>query len=585
MQRAYEFARRPISLIILLVIGLGLLSWNSYQILNKPLWGYHPMGWMLGGYFLVLCCFWKKLTKTPGAFKRILLSTLSGILLSLSFPMSPLTFLIFIALVPLLVVATEKELSFWGLVGHAFHAFVLWNIITTFWVLNTSFAPGIVANTLNAFFMTTPWMLFYLVRKHFPVLQSYIGLAAFYMSFEYLHLQWEISWPWLTMGNIFSTFPDWVQWYEFTGVFGGSLWIWIINLMVFWVVMGWRKNPKSWIFIGIGIVLPVIISYVTLWNRTDRGPEIEVVIVQPNYEPHYEKFKIPQRQQLAKMKDLAEEGITENTDYVLFPETVINRVLLNRVNSHSGIKMFKELSVQNPGLNVISGISSFRTYPLDSLGNKSTRTHISSRGDTTYWDLQNAAIWIADDEIKMDYFKSKLVPGAEIFPYSDYLPFLTPIVDQLGGSKEGHFIQDHREVFGEDEKQIAPVICYESIYGEYVADYIQKGAKAIFIMTNDGWWDVTPGHRQHLAFSRLRAIEMRRSIARAANTGVSCYINQLGKVSKPTRYGEDAVIRSSIRCNDQLTAYARLGDYIAHIAILTTGIMVLLLIIRILLRK
>ncbi|MBK8704010.1 MAG: hypothetical protein IPN33_10570 [Saprospiraceae bacterium] len=121
--------------------------------------------------------------------------------------------------------------------------------------------------------------------------------------------------------------------------------------------------------------------------------------------------------------------------------------------------------------------------------------------------------------------------------------------------------------FNSGKAGIGPAICYESVFGEYFTGYIRKGAQAIFIMTNDGWWDNTAGHRQHLWYASLRAIETRRSIARAANTGISAFVNARGDISQPTAYGEQAAIRQKITLSDQRTLYVKWGDMIARIAI------------------
>jgi apolipoprotein N-acyltransferase len=122
----------------------------------------------------------------------------------------------------------------------------------------------------------------------------------------------------------------------------------------------------------------------------------------------------------------------------------------------------------------------------------------------------------------------------------------------------------------------APVICYESIYGEFVAKPIREGAQLIFIITNDGWWGNTPGHRQHMQYAVLRAIETRRSIARSANTGISAFINQRGDILVSTKYWEPAVIRHRLNKNDTLTYYVRNGDYIARTSAFLSALILLI---------
>jgi len=108
------------------------------------------------------------------------------------------------------------------------------------------------------------------------------------------------------------------------------------------------------------------------------------------------------------------------------------------------------------------------------------------------------------------YHKSKLVPGVERMPFPTLFKPLESLAINLGGTMGSLGIQNERTVFYSHNKKarIAPVICYESAYSDFVSDYVENGANLIFIITNDGWWENTPGHRQHLAYSRLRAIEL-----------------------------------------------------------------------------
>ncbi|MDX1684827.1 MAG: apolipoprotein N-acyltransferase [Saprospiraceae bacterium] len=550
-------------------IGLGILmiGMSTDVLLTKPFWGHAPLIWLLGIWLFITGILWRRITRSRESLIRFLLSTLSGLLLALAFPVSPLTPLIFTAFIPLLFLFKYYDRpSYFTFFSHLYNAFFLWNIITTYWVLNTSFAPGIFANVVNAGLMTIPWLLFKKVNNRFSFRTASWALIAFWIAFEYIHLQWEISWPWLNIGNVFAYQIEWIQWYEWTGVFGGSLWIWAVNFYLFRILSENINSRKSWIKLAVAVGFPIVLSLAMLELYEEKGTPVEVVIVQPNYEPHYEKFDVPQSEQIRKMVELASREVTDSTDFLLFPETVLHRVRLNEIYRHPGIKAFVKISEQFPDLNLISGISSFRVYPLDSLANRATRTHIDSRGDTTYWDVQNNAIWMKNGVVREMYFKSKLVPGAEIFPYREWLPFLKPIVDQLGGSLEGHAIQPEREALGEGKRKVAPVICYESVYGAYLGEYVEEGANGIFIMTNDGWWDDTPGHLQHLHFARLRAIEQRKSIARAANTGISCFIDQKGYIRQPTMYEQDAVIKGKILLNDHKTYYNRWKDYIAYAA-------------------
>jgi apolipoprotein N-acyltransferase len=167
------------------------------------------------------------------------------------------------------------------------------------------------------------------------------------------------------------------------------------------------------------------------------------------------------------------------------------------------------------------------------------------------------------------YHKSKLVPGVEQMPFPFIFKHLESIAIDLGGTTGQLGTQNERSFFfSEDHKmRTAPVVCYESIYGEYVGNYIKNGANFISIITNDGWWADTPGYRQHLKYGRLRAIETRRWIARSANTGISCFIDPKGNILQATGWWIPAVISQNIGLNKELTFYTIYGDYIGRAAL------------------
>ena len=126
---------------------------------------------------------------------------------------------------------------------------------------------------------------------------------------------------------------------------------------------------------------------------------------------------------------------------------------------------------------------------------------------------------------------------------------------------------------------IAPAICYESIYGEFMSKYIRNGANIICIITNDGWWGKTPGHKQHMNYARLRAIETRKWVVRSANTGISCFIDHYGYVINPQPWDKAAAIKLNIPAgDDQQTFFVKHRDILSK---LITVISILLILVNI----
>ncbi|MBC8342434.1 MAG: apolipoprotein N-acyltransferase, partial [Bacteroidetes bacterium] len=126
---------------------------------------------------------------------------------------------------------------------------------------------------------------------------------------------------------------------------------------------------------------------------------------------------------------------------------------------------------------------------------------------------------------------------------------------------------------------------YESVFGDYMSQFVQKGANLIVVITNDGWWGNTSGYHQHYLYARLRAIEFRKNIVRSANTGISCFINSDGKILQKTGWWEAAVIKQNIAIGSKTTFYAKMGDYLGRISAFLSVIMILLIISRALSKK
>ena len=161
-------------------------------------------------------------------------SILSAILLTLAWPMNGLSFLIFIAFVPLLQILYQKaEKKSKQTTAHFFLSFFLWNFGISWWIWNASAFGMFFAVLVNSSLMTVVFMLSRMVIRKLSTQAGLLFLTTFWMSFEFLHLHWDFSWPWLQLGNVFSETTSWVQWYEYTGVFGGSLWVMVVNILFF----------------------------------------------------------------------------------------------------------------------------------------------------------------------------------------------------------------------------------------------------------------------------------------------------------------------------------------------------------------
>ena len=357
----------------------------------------------------------------------------------------------------------------------------------------------------------------------------------------------------------------------------------LINLGIYHLLTSDENLRKRTIITGIGLLLPIMISYLMYFNYQEKGQEVEIVVIQPNIDPYTEKFINSEKfiefdQQVDRFIQLSRKELSDATAFVLWPETAIDgqfeeSALLAKelkgagralqaedLNSVKKIRSFKQ-SV--PRVSLLTGLTSYSIY------NTETPPTITARkGGKVFYDVFNTAYFLGDDGSFQTYHKSKLVPGPETMPYPKVFGFLSEVLVDFGGTGGQMGKQEERTVFfNRDGFGLAPAICYESIYGDFMAQYIRNGAHFIGIITNDGWWRDSPQHKHHLHYAVLRAIENRRGIARSANTGISAFINQRGDIIKPTKFWEQDVIKANLQANSKMTIYTKHGDYLGRTAV------------------
>ena len=452
----------------------------------------------------------------------------------------------------------------------------LWNALTTWWIYNASAIGAAMAIIANSLIMCLPWLLAHVTRKKLGRWAGYISLIAFWISFEYFHHRWELSWPWLTLGNAFAMQPNWVEWYSATGTTGGTLWILITNILAYTLITEYRANGRTRVYfltmlsLIVLLVVPILISN-NILNKNEaiissgRGATKNIVIVQPNVDPYNEKFIAGnEEKQIQKLIDLSAQKIDSSTALVLWPETAIPvEVWEDQITINNYYQPVWNFLKDHSQISILTGIVSYKNYGSDKKNASPTARY--SKEENFYYDAFNAAVMLRPDGSFQIYHKAKLVPGVETLP--SFLLWLGGVFDSFGGTS-GTLGRDKERMAIPDAQHYyvaAPVICYESIYSDYITGYIRKGANVVTIMTNDGWWGNTQGYRQHMNYARLRAIETGRWIARSANTGISCFIDPAGAVYQLQRWDTMSAIKMNIEPLQRQTFFVRHGDYISRI--------------------
>jgi apolipoprotein N-acyltransferase len=532
------------------------------------------------------------------------LAAVSALLLSggwAPWPTAKLAPLLFVGWVPYLVM--ERKLTLDGarkgrVFASTYLMLVLWNALTTWWVSYAELAAGIAAVVLNALLMCLPLMAFRQTKKRLGNRWGYLSLPIYWIAFEQLHLHWDITWPWLTLGNGFAAAPGWVQWYEYTGFLGGSVWVWVVNLLLFNELLkrlpmatfykrangelreaktpttaheaagSFVKLRTSLAVPVLTILLPIGLSYLIRATYQEKGSTAEVIVVQPNLDPYVEKFEggaqfVSYDEQLTRLLKLSEQKLTPATRLIIWPETALEEPYWeNTIDSHPKIRRVRAWLARHPGVALLTGITTLGSYPNKEAASETARY----RDDLGYYDFFNSAAYFADATAPVAlYHKSRLVPGVEKIP-----PVLVAIVSHidLGGTVGSVGSQAERTVFAAPANgpalRVAPIICYESIYGDFVSEYARNGATLLGLPTNDAWWHDSPGYRQLLSYGQLRCIETRRDLARSANTGFTGFINQKGEITQRETAWIPTSSRATVHLNTETTFYVRFGELIGR---------------------
>ena len=507
---------------------------------------------------------------------KVGLAVLSGLLIAAAWPVRGLAPLAFVAFVPLLYLQ-EKDYSFWI----SSITFLIWNALTTWWVWKTTAFGTIGMIVLNSLFMTCVFWVYHFVKTRlYDNKKGCYLLIIFVLAFEYLHLHWQINWPWLNLGNVFSHYHTWVQWYEFTGIAGGTVWVLLANILIYKLLINYNKT----LVISVITILfvPIIISKLLYVSYEEKGGEIEIVVVQPNLDPYTEEFTLTPKQIMERNLSVANPLVTENTRFVVSPESAIQEnIWLDKIDKYYSIKELRRFIDKYPQTCYVIGISAYGLAPDGSENDFAARKFYDV---DKYFYAYNTATLITQDSIQL-YHKSRLTPGAEAMPSWWILRMIKDSALDLGGTVGTLKKDSEARTLSYDNHKVGTLICYESVFGEYVTEFVKKGADMLFVITNDGWWGNSPGHKQHLEFSKLRAIETRRSVARSANTGISGFINQRGDIIEQSQYWEQTALRNTIKTNDKLTFYVRYGDYIYKISIFLTALLVAMTIVKLILKK
>lgn len=508
------------------------------------------------------------------------LSLSAGILLGLSWPPFPFPFLVFPAFFLLFrlidLCGTAREAAYWTYPG-----FVVWNIITTYWMVMATVAGGIAAILANSVVMTVPVMVMYLFKKkltnHWLIA---LTQTAAWISYEYLHHLWDLAWPWLALGNAWANVPSLVQYISATGYLGISFWIVLVTALAYRATKTDNRKPV-YASAAVLLLFPMIslVQLITLNVETDGT--LETVVAQPNYDtatyPDFGGYS-DAYEALDVALTISDSVRTDSTELVVWPESGIRTQIYSaRVKADHTANEIKQMLRKKAAewdLTLLSGVVYYEFFSPDNAPELSRGT-----GSNPYL-YYNAALGFYPDSTVEVYRKHNLVPIVERIPFIHFLDAID-VFNWVSFADIQVFGKGYEPTsFQADGVKTHALICYDSVFPTWVRRFVQDGAGFITIITNDGWWGNTSGHEQHFAYARLRAIEFRRWVVRSANNGISGIIDPSGAIKVETEYWTKTAFRYDVPLNYQQTIYSRFGDWLPYALMIVTGSGILLILIR-----
>ncbi|MBI5476305.1 MAG: apolipoprotein N-acyltransferase [Ignavibacteriales bacterium] len=512
--------------------------------------------------------------------KSITLSIISGVLLGISYPPFQLGFLAYFSLVPLLVALDDLK-THYQVFKCSTIAFFIFSVITLYWVgaFNIAKDRYLLVTGIALFVVTPVWFylavrMFFFVRKGFGKTISMIAFPFIWVGWEYMLTKIEIGFPWLTIGHTQSYDLTAIQFASYTGVFGVSFWIIILNVLLFYLIQMIISKKFGFLYAKAIVLIILIVSLIILpriygsmiFNDTLKPSnsdveKIKIGVIQPNINP-YEKWYGNVDKQIGVLQSLSSSAAKENVDLLLWPETAVPLYLLFPTN-YTYFNKIKD-QVDSINIHLLTGMTDWALYP-DSIIPPRSSKHIENG---QRYDIFNSAILLEPHNVKYQkYDKMILVPFAERIPWVEELSFLNLDVLRWNFGTSGYGIGRDTTVFSFCPKNMTDVkfsimICFESVFPEFVSRFVQKGSQFLVVITNDNWWGKTSGPYQHLQFDIFRAIENRRWLVRCNNGGVSSIIDQYGNMRQSTEIGVATTLTGFLELNDEKTFYTLHGDYV-----------------------
>ena len=500
--------------------------------------------------------------------KERLLLIASGIMMGISFPPFPFPcqLLMFVGLIPYFLVVEKRERLI-DLNRASYIMGFFFSLITLYWVGSWQkeadtflMISGGLLIFVNPVFFMIPTTLLYFSRNLLPRRTAIYLFPLFWITYEYLYMITDLSFPWLTLGSGLSQFNMFIQIADVVGAIGISLIVIYINIFIAQAIQAKSLFPKSFrinIALAIGVFLLVMVYGIfRLSTFKFSNKQVKVGLIQPNLDPWGKWSNIDIHDLTSIYFDLSRQTVDKGAKVIFWPETALPVYLRDGGYNYVLDSIYSFIGKNNVSL--ISGMPDLIYYKS---GDKMPEDVKYSKSGNYYYATYNSVLLFSPNSREIErYGKSKLVPFGERVPFVDQLPFLRDFIKWSVGISDWNVGKDTTvfriPLMNKDTLKINSLVCYESIYPYYIERFIDKGANLISVVTNDSWYGNSSGPYQHKEMAVLRAVENRKSVIRAANGGISCIIDPLGRTLTESKMFTKTQITGDVYIQDKETFFS-----------------------------
>lgn len=505
--------------------------------------------------------------------KDILFPAVAGAFLTLAYPPFKLGFLAYLGLVPIFYIV--KNTSVKSALKRGFFWSIGLNTASLYWICYDTVKGGISAILFYSFLLSIVFIFINYGLKRFG--SNFIYIFPFvWTGWEFLRSIGLLGFPWLSVAYTQTYYTSLIQYVSITGVYGVSFWICIINIIIYYIITNVKikKVITAFVILLIIFAVPFIYGNVELNKARPESGSLKVALIQGNIPPKIKLMGSAVRDNFNNYIRLSRDAAEEKPDFLIWPESAT----------------YCYLRYNTLYLNLLRAFSNELKIPIFT-GSLDVE-HETSNNKTKYY---NSAFLIKpfSDDLEV-YSKIHLVPFGEWVPYGDIFPFLYNLDIAMGDFTPGkeftmfnipQKLNKNREIsqnINENKKDIkfSAVICFESIFSDLVRNFCKNGAEFLIVITNDAWFGKSSAPYQHAQIAVFRAIENRIPIARCANTGVSMFIDKMGRVIKESKIFTESILIDEINLKGEETFYTRYGEIFSYFITAVGAILMLMSIIK-----